>query len=63
MDSLKLILTVIGKHTSKSVYIFTAIALAELIYLYVLAMSDGNIDQKEATALKASATRVVESLS
>lgn len=56
------VIKLLWNHGNKYVYVVSVLALLELGYLYGSALMDGNIDQKESSAIKAASERVVESL-
>ena len=62
MDKLLMTLRTVTRYAGKAVYVISAIAIVELVYVYVLAMYDGHITNEEALRLKDATTRVVETL-
>lgn len=62
MDNLFKILKLLRKKSGKIAYILSALALAEFIFLYAAAMSDGQLSNDESMRLKDAITRIVDTL-
>ncbi len=63
MDKLRWVFALVKMHGGKLMYIASAVIFLEFAYLYMVAASDGKIDDVEAAQLEEAGSRVVRSLS
>lgn len=50
------------KYSKKAAYLFTAIAIIEVVSVFMVAISDGQMNDAEASALKDAITRLADTL-